>query len=121
DNIQATYEATKHLLDKGLKNIAFVGVKKDAANAWGYRFLGYEKALKEAGIEIDEDLVFLQNLKYRAGHDAAEKFLKLEKKIEGVVCASDEIAMGVINGLREKGINTPNDVSVIGFNNNAIA
>lgn len=121
DNIEATYEATKHLLDKGIKNIAFVGVEKDAANAWGYRFLGYEKALKEAGIEVNEDLVFLQNLKYKTGHDAAEKFLKLDTKIEGVVCASDEIAMGVINGLREKGINTPGDVSVIGFNNNAVA
>ena len=121
DNIEATYEATKHLLDKGIKNIAFVGVEKDAANAWGYRFLGYEKALKQAGIEVDEDLVFLQNLKYKTGHDAAEKFLKVDKKIEGVVCASDEIAMGVINGLREKGINTPGDVSVIGFNNNAVA
>ena len=121
DNVEATYEATKYLISKGIKNIAFVGVKKDVANAWGYRFLGYERALKEAGIEVDEDLVFLQNLKYKTGYDAAEKFSSLNKKIEGVVCASDEIAMGVINGLREAGINTPDDISVIGFNNNAMS
>ena len=121
DNVEATYKATKYLLDKGIKNIAFVGVEKNSTNAWGYRFLGYERALKEAGIEVDEELVFLKNLKYKTGHDAAEIFLKLNKKIEGIICASDEIAMGVINGLREKGINTPEDVSVIGFNNNAVA
>ena len=121
DNVEATYEATKYLLDKGIKNIAFVGVEKNSINAWGYRFLGYERALKEAGIEVDEELVFLKNLKYKTGHDAAATFLKSNKKIEGIICASDEIAMGVINGLREKGINTPEDVSVIGFNNNAVA
>ena len=121
DNVEATYEATNYLLDKGIKNIAFVGVEKNSINAWGYRFLGYERALKEAGIEVDEELVFLKNLKYKTGHDAAATFLKSNKKIEGIICASDEIAMGVINGLREKGINTPEDVSVIGFNNNAVA
>ena len=121
DNVEATYEATKYLLDKGIKNIAFVGVEKNSINAWGYRFLGYERALKEAGIEVDEELVFLKNLKYKTGHDAAATFLKSNKKIEGIICASDEIAMGVINGLREKGINTPEDVSVIVFNNNAVA
>lgn len=121
DNIGAAYEATKHLIDKGLRNIAFVGVEKDAANAWGDRYLGYEKALKEAGISVDEELVLLKNLKYKTGHDAADKFVNFNKKVDGVVCASDEIAMGVINGLREKGINTPEDVSVIGFNNNAVS
>ena len=121
DNIGAAYEATKHLIDKGLRNIAFVGVEKDAANAWGDRYLGYEKALKEAGISVDEELVLLKNLKYKTGHDAADKFVNFNKKVDGVICASDEIAMGVINGLREKGINTPEDVSVIGFNNNAVS
>ena len=121
DNVRASYEATKYMLDKGIKNIAFVGATKNTTNAWGDRFLGYEKALKEAGINVDEDLVFLKNLKVKTGSEAAEKFLKLGKKVDGVICASDEIAMGVINGLRENGINTPQDVSVIGFNNNAVA
>ena len=65
--------------------------------------------------------MLLKNLKYKTGHDAADKFVNFNKKVDGVVCASDEIAMGVINGLREKGINTPEDVSVIGFNNNAVS
>ena len=121
DNIEATYEATKHLLDKGIKNIAFIGVDKSSANAWGDRYIGYEKALNEAGITVDEDLVYFEGLKVKSGYVASEKFLASGKSFNGIICASDEIAMGAINGLREKGVNTPEDVSVIGFNDNAVA
>ena len=114
DNVKATYESTKYLIDKGKKNIAFVGVGKDSSNAWGDRYIGYEKAMQEAGMKIDEDLVYFDNL-------AADKFVNSNKKFDGVICASDETAMGVINGLREKGINVPNDVSVVGFNNISIS
>ena len=121
DNIEATYEATKHLLDKGIKNIAFIGVDKSSANAWGDRYIGYEKALNEAVITVDEDLVYFEGLKVKSGYVASEKFLASGKNFDGIICASDEIAMGAINGLREKGVNTPEDVSVIGFNDNAVA
>lgn len=121
DNIKATYEATKYLIDKGLKKIAFVGVEKDTMNAWSDRYIGYENAMKDSNLEIDEDLVYLNNLKVKSGYDAVEKFESLNKKCDGVVCASDEIAMGVINGFRERGINVPENVSVVGFNNNAFA
>lgn len=121
DNIKATYEATKHLINKGLKKIAFVGVTKDTMNAWSDRYIGYENAMKDSNLQIDEDLVFLNNLKVKSGYDAVEKFESLNKRCEAVVCASDEIAMGVINGFRDRGINVPENVSVIGFNNNAFA
>lgn len=121
DNIKATYEATNYLLNKDLKNIAFAGVKKDTMNAWGDRYIGYENALRDKGIKTDEELVFTGNLKVKTGYDAVEKFESLNKKYDAVVCASDEIAMGVINGLREHGKKVPDDVSVIGFNDNAVA
>lgn len=121
DNIKATYEATNYLLNKDLKNIAFAGVKKDTMNAWGDRYIGYENALTDKSMKIDEELVFTGNLKVKTGYDAVEKFESLNKKYDAVVCASDEIAMGVINGLREHGKNVPEDVSVIGFNDNAVA
>ena len=109
------------LIDKGIKNIAFIGVDKSSANAWGDRYIGYEKALNEAGITIDEDLVYFKGLKVKSGYEALEKFLATGKKFDGVVCASDEIAMGAINALRENGVNIPEDVSVIGFNDNVVA
>lgn len=121
DNVAAAYDSTKYLIDKGLKNIAFVGVRQDIINAWGDRYVGYLKALRDNGLPLDEELVFLKNLKVTTGYEAVEKLISIDKKIDGIVCASDEIAMGVINGLREKGINVPEDISVIGFNNNVVA
>ncbi|AYE34406.1 LacI family DNA-binding transcriptional regulator [Clostridium septicum] len=121
DNIKATYESTNYLFNKGLKNIAFVGARKDSMNAWGDRYIGYENALNDKGLKIDEELVFTETLKVTTGYDAIESFESLNKEYDAVVCASDEIAMGVINGLRDHGKKVPEDVSVIGFNDNAVA
>ncbi|QAS59811.1 LacI family DNA-binding transcriptional regulator [Clostridium septicum] len=73
------------------------------------------------GLKIDEELVFTETLKVTTGYDAIESFESLNKEYDAVVCASDEIAMGVINGLRDHGKKVPEDVSVIGFNDNAVA
>ena len=65
--------------------------------------------------------MLFRSLKVKSGYVASEKFLASGKNFDGIICASDEIAMGAINGLREKGVNTPEDVSVIGFNDNVVA
>lgn len=121
DNIAATYEGTKFLIEKGIKKLAFIGVKGDTMNAWGERYLGFNKAISEAKIKVSEELIYFDTLKVKSGYEAAEEFIKSKKKFDGIVCASDEIAMGVINGLRENNIRVPEDVSVIGFNNNYAA
>lgn len=121
DNIKGSYDSTNHLIKKGLKEIAFIGTKKDNMNAWGERYIGYEKALEEAGINIDPELVYLNSIKVKTGYEAIQHFLKSKKKFSGVVCASDDIAMGAINALRDNGLEVPKDVSVIGFNDNYAA
>lgn len=117
DNVEATYEATRYLLDKGLKNVAYIGIKKEELNAWAERYNGYEKALKESSISVDSELTFFDTLKVKTGYEGVESILSSGKKLEGIVCGSDEVAMGAINALRDKGIRVPEDVKVIGFNN----
>ena len=121
DNVTATYEGTKYLIERGLKKLAFIGVDSSTINAWGERYIGFEKALKEAKVSVDKNLVHFDTLKVKSGIEGAEQFVKSKKKFEAIVCASDEIAMGAINTLRENGIKVPEDVSVIGFNNNYAA
>jgi len=121
DNVKGSYDSTKFLIEKGIKNIAFIGVEKDNLNAWGDRYVGYENAMKESGIEIDSELVYLNSIKVKDGYEGIQRFLKQNKKFEGVVCASDDIAMGAINALRDNGLDIPKDVSVIGFNDNFVA
>ncbi|MFT8347795.1 LacI family DNA-binding transcriptional regulator [Clostridium saccharoperbutylacetonicum] len=121
DNVKASYDSTKLLIQKGIKEIAFIGVGKDSENAWGDRFIGYEKAMNEAGIKIDQELVYFESMKVKSGYEGIQKFLKDKKKFKGVVCASDDIAMGAINALRDNKLKVPKDVSVVGFNDNFAA
>ena len=121
DNIKASKEVTNYLLNKGLSKIAFAGAKRDNMNAWEDRYIGYEEALKDKGLKVDEELVYAGSLKVKSGYEAVEYFENSNKPYDSVVCASDEIAMGVINALREKGKRVPEDVSVIGFNDNIMA
>ena len=121
DNVKGSYDSTKFLIDKGAKDIAFIGTNKDAMNAWGDRYIGYENAMKEAGVAIDSDLIYLGSIKVKTGYEGVLQILKSGKKFSGIVCASDDIAMGAINALRDNGIQVPKDVSVIGFNDNFAA
>lgn len=121
DNVKASYEATKYLLEKGRKNIAFIGIEKSEKNAFGMRCEGYEKALIDSNIKYDKELCYFNNLKIKSGKEGVLELLDRGQKFDAIVCASDEIAVGAINTLREKGIRVPEDVSVIGFNNIEIA
>jgi LacI family transcriptional regulator len=121
DNVKACYDSTKLLIDKGIREIAFIGAGKDTKNAWGERYIGYEKAMKEAEIEINPELVYFESMKVKSGYEGIQKFIKQKNKFKGVVCASDDIAMGAINALRDNKIKIPKDVSVIGFNDNYAA
>lgn len=121
DNVKATYEGTKHLIGNGAKSLAFIGVENDNKNAWGERYIGFEKAVTEAGLTIDKDLVYFKNLKVKSGVTGVESFIKSGKNMDAIVCASDEIAMGAINALRDANIRVPEDVQIIGFNDNHVA
>lgn len=114
DNREAAYDAVSYLLNKGNKKIAYIGVHKDAVNAAAARYFGYEDALKEKGIDIDENLIYFGEVKAKEGYEGIKSILE-KTEIDAVFCASDELAMGAINGLRDKGISVPDEVDVIGF------
>ncbi|MBP9921211.1 MAG: LacI family DNA-binding transcriptional regulator, partial [Proteiniclasticum sp.] len=104
DNKKAAYDATKYLIDKGNKNVAYIGLKKDRNNAVSKRYNGYEKALKDSGMEVDPGLVYFGDLKPADGYNGINVILE-NHEIDAVFCASDEAAMGAINALRDKGLN----------------
>lgn len=115
DNRAAARDAVNYLISKGNKKIAYIGIKKEKRNAWAKRFDGYEDALKEHGILLDENLTYYGDLKAQTGYKGINSILE-KGEVDAVFCGSDEIAMGVINGLRDKNIKVPEDVDVMGFN-----
>ena len=116
DNVVAAADAVKYLINKGNKNIAYVGTSLEKVNALSKRYTGYLSALDEMGIELNKDLIYIGGVKPKDGYAGINAILDTGAKVDAVFCASDEIAMCVINALRDRNISVPGDVDVMGFN-----
>lgn len=120
DNLKAGYDATKHLIDCGHRQIAHItGIKthQDAIR----RYKGYVQALENAEIPLDTDLVFEGNFSGQSGVLAIEAFLTRGCTFTAVFAANDEMAYGARLALYRKGIRVPEDVSIIGFDNQPLS
>ncbi|MDD3223283.1 MAG: LacI family DNA-binding transcriptional regulator [Clostridium sp.] len=116
DNEKAAYDATTYLIKKGNKKVAFVGGNPEFEIACELRFSGYKKALEDNGLKYDKKIVQFGGLKAADGRDGMKVIIE-NTKIDAAFCCSDEIAMGVINTLRDNGIDVPKQVDVVGFDN----
>ncbi|WP_163101633.1 LacI family DNA-binding transcriptional regulator [Peribacillus alkalitolerans] len=116
DNYKATKEATKYLLDLGHKQIGFIGGDLNFVVTIE-RLLGYEKALREAGIQSNDDFIIHSQFLREGGQEAISKLLNLKNPPTALVVADDLMALGVLNTLSEMNISVPDDISILSFNN----
>lgn len=121
NDFQASYQATKHLLDIGCKRIAHISGNLNV-NIFQKRFDGYRTALLESGIDYEDNLLQqTQNMTYREGLLAADKLAKLQPPIDGIVCANDYTAAAAVQQLKKLNINIPEQIAIIGFSNYPIS
>lgn len=114
---KASFDATKAFINAGHKRIAFIsGPLTDPLTGYE-RFQGYKQAIEEAEISFDDNLVRVGNYHYTSGMDAMNYFLELANKPTAVLAASDEMAVGSIHAIQDKGLSVPNDIEVRGFDN----
>ena len=85
------------------------------------RLAGYKRALSEAGIEYNEELVAEGDYTYDSGIEAFEKFLEAEVKPTAIFVGSDEMALGVVHGAEDKGFVIPEDFEVITSDNTRLS
>ncbi|MHC1720210.1 MAG: LacI family DNA-binding transcriptional regulator [Clostridiaceae bacterium] len=116
DNETAAFDGVSFLIKKGNKKIAYIGTDKDYKNLSALRYKGYEKALKKNKIAIEGDRICFSGGKAKDGYLCMGRILD-NTEVDAVFCTGDEIAMGAINCLRERGIKVPEQVDVIGFDN----
>lgn len=116
DNEKAAFDGVDYLIKKGNKKIAYIGAHEDAEHASALRYEGYKKALEQNNIKLNQGIVYFGGLKVHDGYEGINIILQNDN-LDAVFCASDEIAMGVINALRDKNIKVPEEVDVIGFDN----
>lgn len=115
------YVATKHLIENGHKDIALVVGIMNESGVMQKRYLGYRDALEEYGIPFNEKLIFECKVDFESGIEQADKIVNSKEKITSVFACADIMALGMIKQLSYKGINVPNDISIIGFDNLNIA
>lgn len=118
DNEKAGYEATKHLIDLGHQRIVHISGIKDHQDAIR-RKAGYDRAIKEAGLTLDPDLVAAGEFDGESGVNAIESLLEKGIKFTAVFAANDMMAFGARLALYRRGIAVPEDVSIIGFDDQA--
>jgi LacI family transcriptional regulator len=116
DDLVASFTATQHLLKLGHKRIAFLA--GPLAAPWSQaRFEGYRRALREAGMDVDDSLVFQAGSTTEDGVKAASQMLDESCKATAVQAANDLVAIGFADMLLNRGVRIPQDISVVGFGN----
>jgi DNA-binding LacI/PurR family transcriptional regulator len=119
-NWQGGLSATRHLIELGHRRIAAIG-GPDHLWSCRARLDGYRSALRRADLPVDEDLVRCDELTAEAGLRRARELLGLSAAPTAIVAANDAQAFGVLQAIAERGLRSPDDVSVTGFDDVQIA
>jgi LacI family transcriptional regulator len=113
-------EMTRYLVSLGHSRIAFIA-GDPTHKAVGHRVLGYKDALAECGLPIDDDLICRGNNLIDSGEVAAEKLLALANPPTAIFAANDDMAAGVVRVADRLGIKVPDQLSVAGCDDVALA
>jgi DNA-binding LacI/PurR family transcriptional regulator len=113
---EAAHIAVTHLLKAGHRKIACITAIMRTPTAQA-RLQGYRDALADYGIEYDPDLVALGQNLIPSGYTACRELLDNGKDFTALFCCTDNMAEGAYRALNESGLKIPDDVSVVGFDN----
>ncbi len=121
DNYSAGYKATQHLIDQGCKRIAHYAGSQ-YRNVYSERKRGYIDALKDNRLIIDNDLlVYLKTLSYEEGEMVTNRLLDLKNPPDGIFSSNDTTAVAAIKVAKKRKLKVPDDLAIIGFNNDPIS
>lgn len=120
DDKQGGYLATQHLISLGHKRIALITgpLEEDCTQD---RLSGYQRALVESNLIFDSNLLYSGDWSASSGQVAIDHFKKHGVQFSAIFVQNDRMAVGAINQLQKSGLNVPNDVSIVGFDDMPLA
>lgn len=122
DNYAAGYKATKHLIEQGCIRIAHLTAGSEFGNLYSERKRGYIDALKDHNLPLIEELIVnLKTVTYEEGAKASNKLFDLKLRPDGIFASGDIIAVSAIQTAKKRGIKIPEELAIIGFNNDPIS
>jgi len=119
DNYKCGYIATKHLIEQGCKRIVHL-TSSLKRNVYSQRYKGYQDALFDHKIALNEHLLIVNDLSEKAGIESAKQILKMKPLPDGAFITNDFVAAVCMRTLKEHGIRIPEDIAIVGFNNDTI-
>ena len=120
DNFRAGYDATRHLIDQGCRKIIHVGGSMNR-NVYNDRFRGYRQALAEKSLEFDDNSLIVTDLSDNSGALIIKRLLNNGSMPDGIFTANDTSAVSIICELKKKGYRVPEDIAVVGFNDDPVS
>lgn len=115
-NYHGALEVMQYLIGLGHRRIGFISGRQEIGSA-GRRLKGYQDALVNAGIELDEKLVAPGDFTQKTGRKCTHQLLSLDNPPTAIFAANDQSAFGVFEVAEELGLRIPSDLSVVGFDN----
>ncbi|MCB9422348.1 MAG: LacI family DNA-binding transcriptional regulator [Ardenticatenaceae bacterium] len=116
DEVNGGRQATEFLLQKGHRRIGFINDIDPIPARYG-RLQGYQQALAAYAISFDEELTVYQETDPAGGYDGAMALMKLSNPPTALFCFNDRMAMGAYDALRKLNLSIPDDVAIVGFDN----
>ena len=116
NDFEGSLDATQYLINNGHKKIAcFQGIVGTSPN--NQRVNGYKQALKINKIPFDPTLVIGEDFGFNNGYTCAKKLIKhlAKSKITAIISMGNQITLGILKALKEEGVQIPNDLSIISF------
>jgi len=126
DNVAGGSLAAQYLLERGHRDIAFIGDNKEFIHKYTVqtniaRLEGFRNQLAEAGVELPDERIELGSYRLEDGYAMTQRLLSLPKPPRAIFAASDMLALGVLKAARERGVVVPDQLAVIGFDDLEIA
>lgn len=115
DNKQGGFEATQHLITTGRKSIAFIGDISNDHPEFMERHHGYCDALATVNLHANSALQLEAESSEQSGYNACQQLLAAGESFDAIFCASDLIAIGTIKALSEVGLEVPQKIAVVGY------
>lgn len=121
DDYAASFVAVEYLISQGHKRIAYIGASPTDTISGQPRIRGYLDAMKKHQLHPQEEDIQPGDFGFTSGQEAMEKLVGVQSDVTAVACASDEVAMGALSVCYKHHIRIPKDLSIIGYDNSAIA
>jgi LacI family transcriptional regulator len=120
DHSSGSFQAVSSLLEKGFEHVIFLNGPTEFSNSIE-RLHGYEDAIGKAGIQLNQELIFQGNYSRKSGVQAAAHIARLLPDFQAIYAANDRMAIGLMQGLSEKGYQAGRDYALIGYDDSEIS